>query len=188
MPVDEFLSAVASSSVAPAAGTSVAVTGAIGAALCEMTCRHTVGKAGYEDVADEMAATADDLETIRERLLELADADAEIVDDLRDASDAEFEDAMERSTGVPLAIAEACLAVLDHAVDVTESGNENALADAHSGAILAESALRAALGIVRTNLAYSDDTAFVETIEDRVSGIEADATAASGEIQANLDR
>jgi hypothetical protein len=119
--IDDFLSAVASESVTPAGGTTAAVVGATGAALCEMVCLHS------SDVAD---ADADAVATL------LA---AQPTDDAGATPEAK------RATGVPLAIAEACSAVLDHAPVVTEVGSPVAVPDAVTGAVLARAAVRAAV-------------------------------------------
>jgi len=189
--LDAFLSAVASETVAPAGGTSAAVVGAIGASLCEMTCLHTVGKDGDGDVAAELEEVADELATLRTRLLWLADADAAAVSELLDVdvdADGQQTAALKRSTGVPLAIAETCVAVLESAATVTAKGTASARADAVCGAVFADAALRSAAFVVRTNLEHVEDASFADEMERRLSGIESEATAAFDRIDAALDR
>ncbi|MDG5778851.1 cyclodeaminase/cyclohydrolase family protein [Haloarculaceae archaeon H-GB2-1] len=181
-----FLSEVGSEAVTPAGGTCVAVVGAIGASLCEMTCVHTIGKDGYGDVEPELVSAADELASLRSQLLRLADSDARVVEDLLEATDEDRQGRMKRATGVPLTIAEASLAVLESAVVVTEKGSENARPDAGSGAFLVKAALQAAVFTVRTNIAYIDDPAFVETMEQRTAEIEAAAAELFEQIESNL--
>lgn len=182
-----FLSEIASEKVIPAGGTSAAVTGAMGASLCEMTCLHTVGKEGYSDVEPELVATSDELATLRNHLFQLANSDATVVEDLLEADDNERQLRMKRSTGVPLTIAEASLSVLDSATVVTAKGSENALADAGCGALFADAALQAAMFIVQTNLEHIDDPSFNKKMERRVSEIEVVAENTFDQIRSNLE-
>ena len=77
-PIDEFLSGIASRRVTPAGGSASAVSGAIGASLCEMVCLHTVEKAGDDAVSQELVEAGETLRTQRDGLLTLADADAAV--------------------------------------------------------------------------------------------------------------
>lgn len=167
--IDRFLSEIASENVAPAGGTATAVVGAIGASLCEMVCIHTV----ESDEAAEFADVREILRKQRNHLLDLAETDASVVDDLFGGADGQpDEPGLKRSIGVPLTIAESCLTVLELAVDVTATGNRTAVADAATGVVLTHASLRAALFTVRSNLGQSADPSFVAEIERRVAEIE----------------
>lgn len=180
-PIDDFLSAVASESVVPAGGTTAAVVGATGAALCEMVCLHTIGADDVDPDRDDatLPSIRDDLRWYRERLLALADADADAVATLlaaQPADDATPE--AKRATGVPLAVAEACAAVLDHAAVVTEAGTPVAVPDAVTGAFLARAAVRATAFTVRHNADRSADLAFADEMVRRAAAVERDAERA----------
>ncbi|MFC6838137.1 cyclodeaminase/cyclohydrolase family protein [Halomarina ordinaria] len=183
-----FLDLVASHRVTPAGGTGAAVGGAIGTALCEMVCLHTIGRDEYADVRDEMTALRTELETQREALLTLADRDAAVVDALLDADgDADRTAAAKRATGVPLAIGEACLTVLERATVLTKKGNRNAVPDAVTGAYLVHGALRASVFTVRTNTARLSDSAFAEEMETRAADIERSAERELDRLLANAE-
>lgn len=171
--LDEFLSETASKRVAPAGGTATAVVGAIGSSLCEMACIHTVENADDGPAQTTLVDVGHDLRRQRGHLLELADADGRIVDELfsHTAGDVDQTD-VKRSIGVPLTIADACLHVLELAVDVTGKADRNAVADAGTGVILTRSALRAALVTVRSNVGQVGDASFVEDVERDVDAIE----------------
>lgn len=181
-----FLSEIGSEEVTPAGGTSVAVVAAIGASLCEMTCIHTAHKEGHDDVAPELVATEDELATLRSRLLQLGNSDAEVVEDLLDATNTNRQSRMKRATGVPLTIAETCLAVLELTTVVTTKGSENARPDAGTGALLVNASLQSAVFTVRTNLKYIDDPSFIEKMEQRTAEIEAAAEDTFSQISSNL--
>lgn len=174
-PVDQLLAAVASENVTPAGGTVAAVVGAAGASLCEMVCIHTGG-----DGASELDTVREDLRRQRRGLLELADADAEAVASLLAViREGDSDTEAKRATGVPLAVAEGCLTVLEAAPSVVERGNPNAVPDAVTGVLLAHAALRAAVFTVRSNLDHIEDDAFVEGTERRASEVERAAERAA---------
>jgi len=187
--IREFLDDVASHEVTPAGGTTAALGGAMGTALCEMVCLHTTGRDGSGDGAPELAEIRDDLAGQRERLLDLADRDAEVVEELlatfRDGGDRAA--AQKRATGVPLAIADACAPVLEHAVVVTERGTPNAVPDAGIGAYLVRAALDATVFTVRTNLDHLSDPAFTDEMETRAADLERSAERSFERIVANLE-
>jgi len=176
--IEGFLSAVASERVAPAGGSVSAIVGAAGAALCEMVCIHTVNRKGVES-ARELAEIGDGLRHRRDGLLALADGDAAAMEALLglEGDDPGLREA-KRATGVPLAVAEGCLEVVEVAIVVAERGNPNAAPDAVTGALLADAALRASTETVRSNLDGVDDEAFVGEIRRRAAAAERDAESA----------
>lgn len=182
--IDDFLSAIASESVTPAGVTTAAVAGAAGAALCEMGCLHTIAADGGDAPRDgaagaDLPAIRDDLRWYRGRLLALADADADAVATLLAAQPTDgATPETKRATGVPLAVAEACSAVLDHAAVVTEAGTPVAVPDAVTGAFLARAAVRAAAFTVRHNADRSADPAFADAVVRRAAAVERDAERA----------
>jgi formiminotetrahydrofolate cyclodeaminase len=172
--ISEFLAGVASDDVAPAGGTAVAVVGAIGASLCEMACIHSTGGAASAAEGTELADVRALLETQRSTLMGLARADAEVVESLfTDDVDRATQSEMKQAAGIPLAIAERCLTLVDLAVTVTEEGDSDATADARMGAVLAAGAVRASLLAVRHNLPWVEDQSFVERTRRRVAELEA---------------
>lgn len=187
-PFGRFLDDVASENVIPAGGTATALVGATGASLCEMGCIHTVGKEGYDDVAAELAAAREDLEDRRTRLLDLADADADAVERLLAASDEAEGDltAVKRATTVPLSIAELCLEVLKRGETVSEAASPTVLPDVGVGVCLTQSALRASVFTVRTNLGHVDDASFVEDARERAADAETGAESVFGRVAENL--
>lgn len=174
--IDEFLARIASENVTPAGGTAAAVVGAIGASLCEMVCIHTVEKDEYINVAADVADVRDELWRQRDHLLELAEADAEVVDELFSTVDGDLNQSdVKRSIGIPLTVAVACQNVLDLAIEVTRKGNRNALADAGTGVILVHAALCASVFTVRSNVDYVSDQSFINEVEQRLTEIESRA-------------
>jgi formiminotetrahydrofolate cyclodeaminase len=192
--IDAFLGDVASAAVTPSGGAVTAVAGASGAALCEMACLHTLGTDLDGETETELTAVGDELHSGRQRLLALADDDSAAVDRVEaalDAPDREGRDpraAAKRATEVPLATAEACLDVVEHAEVVTAKTTPSAIADAATGAFLAYGALQGATCIVRTNLGTIQDESFVAETARRCDEVDRAAETALEQVRANVDR
>ncbi|SFR33369.1 cyclodeaminase/cyclohydrolase family protein [Halogeometricum limi] len=184
--IGSFLDGVASERVTPAGGSAAAVVGATGAALCEMVCIHTLAKRP-DDAGDELRDAREELAACRHHLLTLADSDAEAVDELLAAlSSGPATAEAKRATGVPLAIAEACLSVVESATLVTERGTENAVPDAGTGAFLARSACQASIFTVRTNLDQISDAAFTDEMRTRTAALDESTEAAFADVLSNI--
>ncbi len=188
-----FLDGIASAGVTPAGGSAAGVVGATGAALCEMGCLHAPAGSDTEVAGGpgDLDAARADVRERRESLLELADADAAAVDALLSADDVggagdagAATRAAKRATGVPLSVAEACLAVLEVTPTVVEHTAPNAVPDVVTGATLAHAALRAAVYTVRANLDAVDDDGFVDDVRRRAADVETAAESAYAEAMA----
>lgn len=173
MTVPEFLDAIASERVAPAGGTAAGVVGAVGASLCEMSCLHTLENREHAD--EHLEELRDDLHTQRDRLLALGSQDAEVVDRLFGLEGADANPAdPKRALGVPLAIAEACLAVIELGIEVLAAGTESTTADTRTGILVSEAALNACLYTVRENTDAVGDDSFVAEMVNRCDELEDD--------------
>ncbi|QAU13998.1 formimidoyltetrahydrofolate cyclodeaminase [Halorubrum sp. BOL3-1] len=177
-PLAEFLSEVASATVSPASGTVVGVVAGMGTALCEMVCVHLRNAAVRTDA--DLAELQRTLKSERERLLTLAEADAAVVEELFGTGDGGDDPSVrKRSVGIPLALAESCLTVLEAASVVTGAADRPVVVDAGIGASFVDVALRSALFTVRTNVASVDDESFRAETERRVADIESAAERAA---------
>ena len=179
--VEEFLSDVASSQVAPSAGAVAAVTGALGASLCEMVCVHTPTAETSARLVDARA----ELTALGGRLVELAAEDAAAIEAVETAfepsggSGTDHEQrALRRATEGPVEIAETAREVADVAPVVAAAGTPNARPDAVVGAHLARAAVVSAGEIVRANLGLVTEEALVADARDRVETAERAADAA----------
>lgn len=172
-----FCAALAAEEVPPAGGTTAAVAGALGASLCEMTCRHVDVDSDDLDLDGDADTPIDRLAAERERLLELADADAAVVAALfaGEATPA----ARERGVEVPLAVAESCLAVLEVGGAVVRATDRPVVVDAYTGLFLAQGAFRAAVATTRSNLPTVADDRFADAAERRAAELSAAAADAA---------
>jgi formiminotetrahydrofolate cyclodeaminase len=155
--VDDLLATVAAETSAPGGGSVAAVVTAFAAALVAMAARFS--REHWEDAAGVVAQA----ETLRQKVLPLADEDAEayetVLEALRlppdigpDRRDEALGAALSRAADVPLAIAEAALDVATLAAELAERGNPNLRGDAATAALLAEAAVRATANLVEINL------------------------------------
>ncbi|MGQ4556308.1 cyclodeaminase/cyclohydrolase family protein [Halobellus sp. GM3] len=189
-----LLDEIASERVTPAGGTAVAIAGAMGAALCEMVCIHTLtaddaraggpedGSNGRDtDVgldptdATRLRELRADLGRQRDALLALARRDADLVDELFGRDAAPSERLWKRAAGIPLAIAETSLAVLEAAGIAIERGRRGVTADAKTGAYLADAAVQASIATVKTNLETISDASLNASFRERVESLERSA-------------
>lgn len=193
--VGELLAGVASREVTPSGGAVAAVGGAAGAALCEMTCIHTL--AGVDDPDDsriaDLGEAEDDLAEGRADLLALADEDVAAVEALQEAfadadsiHDEPVQRAAERATEVPLETAGACHGVLESAVVATDAGEPNAVPDAGTGGSLAHAGLRAGVWTARSNLPVLDDEGFVADARERADDLESAGAHRIDDVAANV--
>ena len=185
-PIDTYLSAVASTDVTPAAGSSIAVVGATGTALCEMACIHSLRGDAAND-RTELSTFQADLEARRATLLALADSDSEVIDEWLSVShDGVDETETKQTIGVPLAIAEACLDVVTLTPAVAAMADPPYVPDACTGALVTHCALQAAVFVVRTNLGGLADRSFADDMERRTTEIERSADQAFERVTATM--
>jgi formiminotetrahydrofolate cyclodeaminase len=156
--VEELCETVGAETSAPGGGSVAAIAGALAASLVAMAARFSAEQ--WKEAAGVVAQA----ESLRARLLPLADEDArayqnfllarrmsrDVEPELRDTA---IGDALSRAADVPLAIAEAAHDVAMLAAELAERGNPNLRGDAATAALLAEAAVRATANLVEINLA-----------------------------------
>lgn len=185
-PLAAFLADVASTDVAPAGGTAGAVVGAIGTACVEMVCIHL--RAADVATDADLAARRGDLERCRGRLLELAEADADVVEALFAAADDGGDPAtVKRAVGVPLSVAETSADALESATVVAGAADRPVVADAGAGAYFLRAALEAAVFTVRRNLETVEDDTFRGESARRASELETAGDRAFDAVMTSLD-
>ncbi len=191
----EFCAQTASRAPTPGGGSVSALVGALAAALAEMVASLTVAKAGFESVHEEMCELLSSGEMLRDAFYSLIDADCaafgSYMDALRMPKETEEDracrkDALHaaalRAAEAPLEMARCSLRVMPLAEKALRLGNPMAASDARIAAILARSAVRAALINVRVNLPSLGDAALAAEMESECAAMEARAKALEEEI------
>ena len=185
--VIDFVAATASKEPTPGGGAIAALTGATGAALAEMVANLTFGKKGYEEVQSEMEELQTKSEAIRNRMLELSQADADVfnifmnalglpknTDEEKVARTAAIQQAYKDAAMVPFEIGELAYQIFDLAELASRKGNQNLITDGIIAAINARAAVKAAFLNVRINLSGIKDEAFVANVSAKMNSIEQD--------------
>ena len=185
--VIDFVAATASKEPTPGGGAIAALTGATGAALAEMVANLTFGKKGYEEVQSEMEELQTKAEAIRNRMLELSQADADVfnifmnalglpknTDEEKIARTAAIQQAYKDAAMVPFEIGELAYQIFELAELASSKGNQNLITDGIIAAINARAAVKAAFLNVRINLSGIKDEAFVANVKAKMNAIEQD--------------
>ena len=185
--VIDFVAATASKEPTPGGGAIAALTAATGAALAEMVANLTFGKKGYEAVQPEMEELQAKAEAIRERMLELSQADADVfnifmnalglpknTDEEKAARTAAIQQAYKDAAMVPFEIGELANQIFDLAELASRKGNQNLITDGIIAAINARAAVKSAFLNVRINLSGIKDESFVEELTSKMYAIEKD--------------
>ena len=188
--VIDFVAATASKEPTPGGGAIAALTAATGAALAEMVANLTFGKKGYEAVQSEMEALQAKAQAIRERMLELSQADADVfnifmnalglsknTDEEKAARTAAIQQAYKDAAMVPFEIGELANQIFDLAELASQKGNQNLITDGIIAAINARAAVKAAFLNVRINLSGIKDENFVSDVSAKMQAIEKDLDA-----------
>ena len=183
--VIDFVAATASKEPTPGGGAIAALTAATGAALAEMVANLTFGKKGYEAVQTEMEELQAKAEAIRERMLELSQADADVfnifmnalglpknTDEEKAERTAAIQQAYKDATMVPFEIGELAYQIFDLAELASQKGNQNLITDGIIAAINARAAVKAAFLNVRINLSGIKDENFVANVSAKMQAIE----------------
>lgn len=185
--VIDFVAATASKEPTPGGGAIAALTAATGAALAEMVANLTFGKKGYEAVQTEMEVLQAKAEEIRNRMLELSQADADVfnifmnalglpknTDEEKAARTAAIQQAYKDAAMVPFEIGELANQIFDLAEVASRKGNQNLITDGIIAAINARAAVKSAFLNVRINLSGIKDESFVAELISKMYAIEKD--------------
>lgn len=182
-----FLAQTASKSPVPGGGSIAALSAAIAAALSEMVAHLTIGKKGYEALAEEMQDIAKDAFQYRERLIRTIDKDAEAYNEvlmafkLSKGTDQEqkqreraIQGALKKAALVPLDVAREAFKVIELAGKVLKQGNKNAVTDAAVAVMMARTAALSALYNVKINLSSIKDTNFIKDVGRELTHMESE--------------
>jgi len=183
--ITDFVATTASNEPVPGGGSIAALAGALGAALAEMVGQLTIGKKKYVEVNDEMEEMVASLEKKRQTLIELIDKDAtsfdgvmkafkmpKETDEEKAARSAAIQEETKYAASVPLETARVAFSIMDEAERAVVKGNKNAVTDGATAAMMARTAVLAALMNVKINLTSIKDESFVKTMSDEVAELE----------------
>ena len=183
----EFANELSMDSPAPGGGSVAALCGSLSAALSAMVANLTVGKKGYEEVREEMVATAVRAQALKDGLLEAVDRDTRAFNKVmaafrlpkttpEQASEKEraVEQANKEATLVPLEVLEKAGEAVALARVAAAKGNKNSVSDAGVAGLAGQAAGEGACYNVLINLAGIKDSKFVADVRRRAERLRKD--------------
>lgn len=176
----EFANELSMDSPAPGGGSVAALCGSLSAALSAMVANLTVGKKGYEEVREEMVATAVRAQALKDGLLEAVDRDTRAFNKVMEAirlpkttpeqafeKERAVEEANKEATLVPLEVLEKAGEAVVLARVAAAKGNKNSVSDAGVAGLAGQAAGEGAYYNVLINLAGIKDSKFVADVRRR---------------------
>lgn len=178
--VNEFLTALSSKRPTPGGGGASALAGALSGALGLMVGNLTVGKKKYADVEADVAAAMSRLEEARDRMVRLAQEDAEVFAPLAAAyglpagTEEEkarkaqvMEENLLAASLVPLRIMELAVEVLSDLEELEKKGSVMAVSDVGVAVQFARTAVTGAVMNVYINTKSMKNREKAQEINDR---------------------
>jgi len=197
--ITEYLARAAEGTAVPGGGSVAALNASLAAGLTEMVANLTIGKKGYDSVAEEMNDIAGKATALREKLTTAIDRDAEAysevmaafklpkaTDQEKELRKQEIQKAFKHAALVPLEVAGQAVKVIDLAGRAIDSGNKNAVTDGVVAAMNARTAALAALYNVKINLGSIEDDEFVKILTREINDLEQQAKSKEEKILTNV--
>ena len=171
---EEFAERLAARESVPGGGGAAALVGALGAALCSMAGAFTVGKPRFRDVEEDVSRLMEEADSIRYRLIELVEEDANGFEPLMEAyalpkDDPTRAETLESATisaaMAPLGMVGECCRAVVLLEEMGEKCSRMLVSDVACGAQLVRAAIEAASVNVYVNTASLADRSQAERIE-----------------------
>ncbi len=185
MTLSAFTQRTASNEPVPGGGSVAALAGSIAAALSGMVASLTIDKKGYEQYRPEMLNLFEKAESLRVRLLDDIQRDGTSFDayisalslpketeQQRQARSAALQQALKAAAAIPLEVAQTALEIMPLAKLAVQYGNKNTVTDGVISAMMARTAVLAALCNVKINLASIKDADYVAKTASQVQKLE----------------
>jgi glutamate formiminotransferase/formiminotetrahydrofolate cyclodeaminase len=199
--VSDFCNMLSSDAPAPGGGSVAALCGTLAASLGAMVMNLTFGKKGYKQHNEEANILGKDLQSRKNELLYLIDADTQAFNVLMDAlgakskaknseseedirmAEKQYYDATILATEIPLKVMSRIIELAPIIKRVAEIGNTNAASDAGVGALLINTGVKSAGLNVKINLSGFDsgDEYKIETLK-KMNNILAEVDSLTEEI------
>lgn len=199
--VKEFLNKVAGNEPVPGGGSVAALSGGIASSLAAMVANLTIGKKGYEDVAETMQEIAAKMLQLQAQFVTDIDRDSEAYDKvfacfkMPKSTDEEkavrsraIQEATKHAALVPMQVARKAFALMPYIADVACRGNRNAVTDACVAMMSARSAVLGALLNVRINLGSLKDKEFAAQLQIEADELERQAYAIEKELLDEINK
>ena len=171
----QFVANLSADSPVPGGGSVSALAGALGAALCAMVARLTLGKEKYRRAWEEMERLRDSSDSLCSRLMDLVEEDsaayAKVMAAYRIPKEREdaVQSALKEAASVPMETLRITATLRDLVKSALDRGNPNCLTDAGVAAQLIRAAAHGAAYNVRVNLSGIKDPDFCNGLSSETS-------------------
>ena len=182
--VDQFISLLASGEPTPGGGAAAAIAGSLGGALVAMVATLSEGRPKYAEHEALLAEAKAAGQELADRLLNLADEDANAfagfgvamkmprdTDEEKAVRTAALQSAARAATDAPFKTVQACLEVAAMAEAMAGRSNKNASSDLEVAGLMSVAAARAAAANVYVNLPAMGDEALAKDLLARTEAI-----------------
>ena len=179
-----YIGELASDKPAPGGGSASGMVGAMGAALVAMVAGLTIGKKGYEDVADKMKTIQKVGSEAAWQLYNQSDRDTRAYDNLskslslpkgtseeKEERAKKIQERLKEATHVPYDTGKVAASLLDYLPILIERGNKNAVSDVYCASLFLSSAIYGSMQNVKINLGLLKDQAFVEEYKKKMENL-----------------
>lgn len=185
--INSFLENIASKPLTPAAGSIAALSAASAAALTEMAANLTLRKPKYQDISDKMKEIAEECSSYREIFLNDIDNDTKafkkVIDSYlmkahteieKEIKQEELQKNFKTAIEIPLSMANNIVELINIIRFVDKHGCETSASDVKQAYILAESAVRSSIFLIKSNLVFVHDQDFQTNISKKIDELEAE--------------
>jgi glutamate formiminotransferase/formiminotetrahydrofolate cyclodeaminase len=199
--VKDFVDETASKSPAPGGGSIAALCGSLAAGLASMVAGLTIGKKGYQDVADKMQSLLAKAQKSKDILLKAVDDDTaafnaimaafrlpKTTDEEKEARKQAIQDATRQAICVPLEVLRECQAVVALAETAVKLGNKNSLSDAGVAGLCSQAAASGAYYNVLINLGGLKDSDFVSQVKKEADQLIDEIRNKAGQIAKQVEK
>ncbi len=176
--VKEFCDKVAEKSPVPGGGAVGAVVASLAASLNQMVANLTIGKKKYEDYEGIMQDVLEQMNYLRDKLLDLVTEDVKAFNSVMESfklpkedpqRDDKIKKTLKKATEVPLELVRVSRDILKSSENTARFGNKNAVSDAYSAAELAFASASIGKYNVIINLKALDDEEYKRKIVDELN-------------------
>lgn len=188
-----FVSLLASKAPVPGGGGAAALVGALGTALCSMAGNLTLGRKKYAAVEPDIHALLEKGERIKNRLLELVDADAAAFEPLsraysipRDDPSREtvLEEATKKACAAPMEMLEQCVLAVELLEEMLKKGSVMLVSDVGCGALCCKAAMECAALNIYVNTKTLKNRVVAEALEHKTDELLKEYCARSAAVAA----
>lgn len=185
--INLFLENIACKPLTPAAGSIAALSAASAAALTEMAANLTSTKPKYRDISAKMKEIAEECSSYRGIFLNDIDKDTkafkQVIDSYliqthteaeKEIQKIELQNSFKIAIEVPLSMANNIIELIHIITFVNKHGCRTSSADVKQAYILAESAARSSIFLIKSNLVFVNDKDFQAFILKKIDELEAE--------------